>query len=45
MNLDRLETLTDEELHELATACDELRNKRFNEKREILLICWLITKN
>lgn len=34
MNLDRLKTLTDEELCELATACEKLRTKRFNEKRE-----------
>lgn len=34
MNLDILETMADEELLELATACDKLRNERFNEKRK-----------
>ena len=34
MNFEALKTMTDEELFALATACDELRNKRFNEKRE-----------
>ena len=34
MNLDTLEVMTDEELLELATACEKLRNQRFNEKRE-----------
>lgn len=34
MNLDILKTMADEELLELATACDKLRNERFNEKRE-----------
>lgn len=34
MNLDILETMTDEELLKLATTCDKLRIQRFNEKRE-----------
>lgn len=34
MNLDALETMTDDELFALATACDKLRLQRFNEKRE-----------
>ena len=34
MNLDILKTMTDDELLELANACEKLRNQRFNEKRE-----------
>lgn len=34
MNFEALETMTDEELFALATACDKLRNERFNEKRK-----------
>lgn len=36
MNLDILETMADEELLELAHACEKLRLQRFNEKREKL---------
>lgn len=34
MNFDILETMADEELLELANACEKLRNQRFKEKRE-----------
>lgn len=38
MNFDILEIMADEELLELANACDRLRNQRFNEKREKMWI-------
>lgn len=34
MNFEALETMTDDDLFALATACDKLRLQRFNEKRE-----------
>ncbi len=34
MNFDYLETMTDDELCELAAVCDKLRNQRFYRKRE-----------